>query len=163
MNQFNGKVNIRGPNIATQFSMMDRIPINTNTNYQNVLAGNIERSKLSDNYFSKNNIELIQNSIRKGVYDKSNQRILIDKQSEDQLVLVMRSMYLQYSKNLDTNIPKQIEELNNHVLNYCIPSVYNEAVSYLKYKEDASSMHKPIQHPIYSNKTNKTLEQRFGF
>jgi len=161
MNQYNGKVNIMGPNIATQFSMMDRIPINTNTNYQNVLVGNFERSKLSDSYFSKNNIELIQNSIRKGVYDKSNQRILIDKQSEDQVVLVMRSMYLQYSKNLDINIPKQIEELNSHVLNYCIPSVYNEAVSYLKYKEDASSMHKPMQHPIYSNKTNKTLEQKF--
>ena len=143
--------------------MMDRIPINTNTNYQNVLAGNFERSILSNSYFSKNNIELIQNSIRKGVYDKSNQRILIDKQSEDQLILVMRSMYLQYSKNLDTNIPKQVEELNSHVLNYCIASVYNEAVSYLKYKEDASVMHRPMQHPIYSNKTNKTLEQRFGF
>ena len=163
MNQYNGKVNIMGPNIAAQFSMMDKIPINTNTNYQNVLAGNFERSQLSTNYFSKNNIDLIQNSIRKGVYDKSNRRILIDKQAEDQVVLVMRSMYLQYSKNLDTNIENQIAELNNHVLNYCIPSVYNEAVSYLKYKEDSSSMHNPIQHPIYSNKTNKTLEQKFGF
>ena len=163
MNQYNGKINIMGPNIATQFSMMDRIPINTNTNYQNVLVGTFERSQLSEKYFSKNNIELIQNSIRKGVYDKSNQRILIDKQQEDQIVLVMRSMYLQYSKNLDINISKQIEELNTHVLNYCITSVYNEAVSYLNYKEDASSMHKPMQHPIYSNKTNKTLEQRFGF
>jgi len=163
MNQYNGKVNIMGPNIAAQFSMMDKIPINTNTNYQNVLAGTFERSQLSTSFFSKNNIDLIQNSIRKGVYDKSNQRILIDKQAEDQVVLVMRSMYLQYSKNLDTNIGKQIEELNNHVLNYCIPSVYNEAVSYLKYKEDSSSMHRPIQHPIYSNKTNKTLEQKFGF
>ena len=163
MDRYNGKVNIMGPNIATQFSMMDRIPINTNTNYQNVLVGTFERSQLSEKYFSKNNIDLIQNSIRKGVYDKSNQRILIDKQPEDQIVLVMRSMYLQYSKNLDINISKQIEELNNHVLNYCITSVYNEAVAYLKYKEDASSMHKPMQHPIYSNKTNKTLEQKFGF
>jgi hypothetical protein len=163
MDRYNGKVNIMGPNIATQFSMMDRIPINTNTNYQNVLVGTFERSQLSEKYFSKNNIDLIQNSIRKGVYDKSKQRILIDKQPEDQIVLVMRSMYLQYSKNLDINISKQIEELNNHVLNYCITSVYNEAVAYLKYKEDASSMHKPMQHPIYSNKTNKTLEQKFGF
>ena len=163
MDQYNGKVNIMGPNIATQFSMMDRIPINTNTNYQTVLVGTFERSQLSEKYFSKNNIDLIQNSIRKGVYDKSKQRILIDKQPEDQIVLVMRSMYLQYSKNLDINISKQIEELNNHVLNYCITSVYNEAVAYLKYKEDASSMHKPMQHPIYSNKTNKTLEQKFGF
>ena len=59
MNQYNGKVNIMGPNIAAQFSMMDKIPINTNTNYQNVLAGNFERSQLSTNYFSKNNIDLI--------------------------------------------------------------------------------------------------------
>ena len=80
-------------------------------------------------------------------------------QKIDTFYFLMGSSY----KNLDINISKQIEELNNHVLNYCITSVYNEAVAYLKYKEDASSMHKPMQHPIYSNKTNKTLEQKFGF
>ena len=75
----------------------------------------------------------------------------------------MRSMYLQYSKNLDTNIAQQIEQLNAHVLQYCINNIFNEAVAYLKYKEDASTMHRPMQHPIYSNKTNKTLEQKPWF
>ena len=42
-------------------------------------------------------------------------------------------------------------------------NVFNEAVAYLKYKEDASTMHRPMQHPIYSNKTNKTLEQKAWF
>jgi hypothetical protein len=75
----------------------------------------------------------------------------------------MRAMYLQHSKNLETNISQQIVELNDFVLNYCIVHVFNEAVAYLKYKEDASTMHRPIQHPIYSNKTNKTLEQKPWF
>ena len=159
----NGKINIMGPNISAKFSMMDKIPINTNTNYQNVLTGNLERSRLSDAYFSRQNIQIIQNSIRKGVYDKSQSKILVDNQPEDQIVTVMRAMYLQHSKNLEINIPRQIEELNNLVSNYCITSVFNEAVAYLKYKEDASTMHRPMQHPIYSNKTNKTLEQKSWF
>ena len=159
----NGKIDIMGPNISAKFSMMDKIPINTNTNYQNVLTGNSERSKLSDTYFSMQNIQIIQNGIRKGVYDKSQSRILVDNQPEDQIITVMRAMYLQYSKNLEINIPQQIQELNNFVLSYCINHVFNEAVAYLKYKEDASTMHRPMQHPIYSNKTNKTLEQKAWF
>jgi len=162
-NNYNGKVNIMGPNLSTKFSMMDKIPINTNTNYQNVLTGNFERSRLSDAFFSQANIQIIQNGIRKGVYDKSNQKIIVDNQPQDSVVTVMRSIYLQNSKNLDTNISGQIQELNTLVLNYCINNVYNEAVSYLKYKEDSSTMHMPMTAPIYSNKTNKTLEQKPWF
>jgi hypothetical protein len=69
-------------------------------------------------------------------------------------------MYLQYSKNLDTKLNEQVNELNTYVLNFCIPKVYSEAVAYLKYKQDASTMHMPMSAPIYSSKTNKTLEQK---
>lgn len=162
-NSANGKVNILGPNISTKFSMMDKIPINTNTNYQNVLTGNFERTQLSDTYFSLQNIQIVQNAIKKGVYDKSNQKILVDNQPQDQIVTVMRSMYLQNSKNLDTNIRGQIEELNSYVVNYCVNNIYSEAVAYLKYKHDASTMHMPMNAPLYSNKTNKTLEQKPWF
>jgi len=162
-NSANGKVNILGPNISAKFSMMDKIPINTNTNYQNVLTGNFERTRLSDTYFSLQNIQIVQNAIKKGVYDKSNQKILVDNQPQDQIVTVMRSMYLQNSKNLDTNIRGQIEELNSYVVNYCVNNIYSEAVAYLKYKHDASTMHMPMNAPLYSNKTNKTLEHKPWF
>ena len=163
MNNQNGRVNIMGPNLTTKFSMMDKIPINTNTNYQNVLTGNFERSRLSDAFFSQQNIQIIQNSLRKGVHDKSGGTILIDNQPQDSIVSIMRSMYLQHSKNLETNIPGQIQELNNYVLNYAINNVYSEAVAYIKYRQDASTMHVPMSAPIYSNKTNKTLEQKPWF
>ena len=162
-NTANGRVNIMGPNVSTKFSMMDKIPLTTKTDYSNVLTGTFERTRLSDAYFSQKNIQIIQNALRKGVYDRSNESILIDEQPKDQIVTVMRSMYFQHSKNLDNNIPKQINELNNYVLNFCIKSVFDEAVAYLKYKEDTSKMHVPMAAPLYSNKTNKTLELKPWF
>jgi hypothetical protein len=163
MNGVNGRVNITGPNLNAKFNMMDKIPVNTTSNYLDSLTGNFERSRLSDAFFSQNNIILLQNAIRKGVYDKSQQKILIDNQSPDKIVTVMRSMYLQNSKNLEANIPHQINELNNIVLNYCINNIYSEVVAYLKYKRDASTLQVPMAAPIYSSKTNKTLEQKPWF
>ena len=160
---FNGKINIMGPNISTKFSMMDKIPINTNTDYLNSLTGIFERSQLSDAYFSRQNIKTIQMKLKQGVYQKSNGNLVIDDQSEEVIVSIMRNMYLEHSKNLNTNIAQQVEELNNYVLKYCIPHVYNEAIAYLKYKEDSSKMHMPMQGPIYSSKTNKTLEMKSWF
>jgi hypothetical protein len=161
MNNFtNGKVNIMGPNVSTKFSMMDKIPLTTKTDYSNVLTGTFERTRLSDAYFSQDNIQIIQNALKKGVYDKSNQTILIDEQPQDELVSIMRSMFYQHSKNLDNNIPQQIQELNNHVINFSVNTLFNEAVAYLKYKEDSSKMHVPMSRPLYSNKTDKTLQQK---
>ena len=162
-NPNNGKVDITGPNLATKFNMMDKIPINTNRSYVNSLTGNFERTRLSDAYFSQQNIQIIQNGLRNGVYLKSNGQIKVDNQPTDSLVTIMRSMFLQHSKNLETNIPQQIQELNKYVLDYAIQNVYSEAVAYLKYKHDASTMHVPMNAPIYSNKTNKTLEQKPWF
>lgn len=162
-NSANGRVNIMGPNVSTKFSMMDKIPLTTKTDYTNVLTGTFERTRLSDAYFSQNNIQIIQNALRKGVYDRSNQKILVDQQPQDQIVSVMRSMFYQHSKNLDNNISQQIQELNNYVINFCVNQVFNEAVAYLKYKEDSSKMHVPMSAPLYSNKTDKTLELKPWF
>ena len=156
----NGRVNIMGPNVSTKFSMMDKIPLTTKTDYSNVLTGTFERTCLSDTYFSQDNIQIIQNGLRKGVYDRSNQKILVDQQPQDQVVSVMRSMFYQHSKNLDDNIPQQIQELNSYVIDFCVKHVFNEAVAYLKYKEDSSKMHVPMSRPLYSNKTDKTLETK---
>ena len=163
MNHSNGRIDITGPNITTKFSMIDKIPVNTNTNYLNCIPGNIERSSLTDVYFSLDNIQSLQDGIRKGVYDKSNGEIVVDNQSQDSIITVMRVMYLQYSKNLDSDITSQIETLNNLVLDFCIKNVYSEAVAYLNYKRDASKMYTPMSAPIYSSKTNKTLYQKNFF
>ena len=50
-------------------------------------------------------------SIIKRVYNQTNH--VISRQSDMNLQIIMRSIYLQYGKNLPTGIPEQVQELNN--------------------------------------------------
>lgn len=161
-NIYNGRVNLSGPNIEDRFKMTDRIPVNNKT-YENQLIGIFEKNTLSITYFSLDNINIIQDMVRKGVYDKSNGQLTIERQNNDTIVQIMRAYFLQYSKNLDYNIREQISQLNNMVINYCIEWIYNEAISYIKYRHDISTLKNPINHPVLSSKTDKTLELKPWF
>ena len=104
---------------------------------------------------SKENIEIIQNGIRAGVYNLSKGSYIIAPQSEDNIKIIMRSVYLDNCSNLPNNITNQIQELNDIVLEYCIPKVYGEAKGYLTYLHDVSNLAIPIQRPTSSAyKTN---------
>jgi hypothetical protein len=76
---------------------MDRIPINTNNNYQNVLVGTFERSQLSEKYFSKNNIDLIQNSTeanRNKLYDILKELFLVKMVDDEKSYTINPSLTL---------------------------------------------------------------------
>ncbi len=154
MNQFNGRVNILQPNTNTLFNMYDKIPAKVTTDYRNPTTGIFEKTPLIDKYFSKNNIQSIQNGIIQGVYQKSNHKFKIGYQDEDTLKIIMRSIYLQYSVNRPDNINEQINSLNSRVLDYCIEQVYVDAQTYVQYLHDVSTLQVPIEHPIlaYDNK-----------
>ena len=159
----NGRVDILGPNTDLRFSMTDRIPINEASSFRDAMTGNWNNTALSDAFFSAQNIKMIQNGIRAGVYKKSNGNYIIGEQSYDELKIVMRSIFLQNSKNLAINIPQQIEELNNLVLKYTIHQVYGEAEGYMKYKTDASTLVVPLAMPVLSYSNDKQLELKKWF
>jgi hypothetical protein len=153
----NGRVDILGPDLPTLFAMSDRIPINKCTSFRDAMAGNWYDTQLSAAFFSKENIIILQNGIRAGVYKKSNGQYLVGLQSCDELKIVMRGVFLQNSKNLPSNISQQISALNAIVLDYCIKQVYGEAEGYMKYKRDASTLVVPMSNPILSKINDKQL------
>ena len=157
----NGRVNILGHNPADRFLLYEKPKEYKATAYKNALVGNFQATMLSKAFFSAENIEILQNSIVAGVFDKSNNRFRIGYQDEDTLKTIMRAMFLQYSKNLDTNIRAQIIELNKYVTDYSVPQVYNEAVGYLKYKQDVSKLANPIDLPISSYHSNTLIMKPF--
>lgn len=150
----NGRINIMTP--PNQLALYDTPP-EMATSYSDALNGNWESSPLSKAFFSKENINIIQNGIRAGVYQMSNQQYVISTQSYDELKIIMRAIFLQHSVNLATNLNQQIYELNKKVLSYCIPRVYGEAKGYMKYVYDASTLAVPMSRPLSSNK-EKVLE-----
>lgn len=159
----NGRVNILEQPTTNIFSLYDKIPINeTTSEYKDALKGTFEKSPLSKAYFSKNNIELLQKSIMGEVYNQSGGRYQIGYQNEDTLKIIMRSIYLQHSSNLATNIRQQISGLNSKVLEYCVPQICGEAAAYIKYKNDISTLSVPLNRPV-STYSNNILELKKFF
>lgn len=164
MNNFNGRVNIiQPPNTNQLFQMYDRIPAKQCTTYRNATAGVFEPTPLIDQFFSKENIETIQSGIIRGVYERSNGRYQIGAQDCNSLKIIMRSVYLQNSVNISTQIPEQIAALNKMVLDYSINQVYGEVQGYMKYLYDASTLYTPMEHPVLSYTNDKQLEWKGWF
>lgn len=165
----NGRVNILGNTQNNNNYIIEKKPINNNyykncpnfTSYKDALNGNLENTPLSIAFFSSKNIEIIQNAIKKGVYQKSNK--LIDTQDEMEIKIIMRSIFLQGCINTSQSLTRQIEALNMLVIKYCVTNIYNTLISYYKYREDASIMALPHDNPILSNMKNKTLELKPWF
>lgn len=156
--QNNGRVNIISPDTNVLFAMKDKISAGgENTDFRQAMTGNWYDTKLSDAFFSGQNIQAIQNGLRSGVYNRSNGQYLIGEQNTDELKIIMRSVFLQYSRNDPSNIPGQIAALNKLVLDYAIGQVYGEAEGYMKYRHDASNMYQPIAHPVMSTVNDKQL------
>ena len=153
----NGRVNImQPPDLKELFSMYKRVPVADNQLLrENVLSGIWQDTPMSQAYFSRANQQILQNGIRYGVYLRSNQQYIVAPVDEDELMIVMRSVYLQHSANLPTNIPEQIEQLNQMVLDYCIENVYSAAQGQLGYIRDASTLVEPIALPVLSSHTDK--------
>jgi hypothetical protein len=159
----NGRVDIKTPNTSKLFSMYDKIPANQCTSFRNPTEGLWDQTYLSEAFFSQQNIQILQNGIRSGVYEKSNGQYVIGPQDCDVLKIVMRSVYLQYAANQINNIPQQVEELNKIVLNYCVQQVYGEAQGYMKYIDDVSTLVVPIAHPVMADNTDRQLELKSWF
>lgn len=161
----NGRVDIENKDNAKNnvFALYDRIPVNQKASaYTDALTGNWNDSPLSVNFFSKENVENNQNSIRAEVYRLTNK--VICKQNEDVLKVIMRGIYLQHTINKPTQIAQQICALNKMVVDYAVPKIVGELDGYLKYCKDASEMYKPIDRPqAFSTKGDKVSKLKNFF
>ena len=115
--------------------------------FQDSISTLHELSQLSKNYFSKNNIDKIQNLIINEVRILSNNEYNIGRQSDTQLQIIMRSIYLTHSKHLKTNINQQINELNKIVVDEAVKEIIPHIKQYLGYIKDISSPRNFMTHP----------------
>ena len=156
-NKSNGRINIQSPHKLNQFDLYDKTVIKA-TSYDDATQGIFYDTLLSKAYFSATNVQIIQNGIRAGVFKASKKQFVINEQNVDTIKIIMRSIFLQHALNSPDKIKEQIEKLNNLVLEYAIPKVYGEAVGYINYRKDASTIQTPLAPPIMSKINDKQLE-----
>jgi hypothetical protein len=167
MEKYNGRINLMDlPDKDTLFNMFEKVAIkNKSTEYRNPVVGILEDNMLEKVFFSSGNIQILQNGLRAGVYNMSkDKKIILPPQNIDHLKIIMRSMYLQYAEHRhDTSVTKQVEDLNKIVLDYVVPMLYGEAMGYMKYLEDQSTLVRPLALPNLIDRDYKQLEMKPWF
>jgi len=148
----NGRVNLSAPPGAGGAVNVPGFSHRTSTEKTfatDAMRGNWEVNALSKTFFSRENTQVIQNAIRKAVYEKSgNKQYVIGDQSVDELTIIMRSIYLQYCQNLPHDIPGQIADLNEKVLNWSVPHILSAVDHYQYYLNDISHMPVPLARSV---------------
>lgn len=119
------------------------------------------KTPLNDLFFSKKNIDALQLGIRNLVADRTNNEFIIGNQSEVELQIIMRAIYLSHAKHLPYDIIGQVRTLNAKVLDYCVPRILEEIRMYNYYKNDVSKLPMPLDRGEFSSaKGTRFLEQR---
>ena len=110
-------------------------------NYQdtsvNIISNIVVPNGLSRTFFSNDNVERLQRQIVNEVFKKSQKQI--GRQSYQEIQIIMKSIYLQYGKNLNTDIEGQVLTLNKYVIDECVRIIVPNILQYNKYIEDITS------------------------
>lgn len=132
------------------------------TEYRGTLK-NIDCSEVSELFFSKRNVDAVQDAIRYRVWVDTQRRHLIGRQSEEELHMIMRALYLQYGNNDPYDITHQVRVLNTRVLDYCVPTIVSEIDMYMQYRQDIQQLPIPLERGEYAtNKGSRVLEMWNG-
>lgn len=116
-------------------------------------------NNLSSIFFSETNVNALQDAIRYQVYLKSCKKHIISRQSDVELRVVMKSVYLTEARHGQYNILEEIKRINGIVLNYCVNKILQEINIYITYKNDITRLPTPIPRGEFSSaKGTRTLE-----
>ena len=147
----NGRVNFgrAGVTPVSQLPGFDYRTTTVQSEADDAIRGNVTATPLNQTFFSPANVQIVQNKLRRDVYDRSGGEFLIDNQSVEELLTVMRAMYLQYGKNQPTRIREQIEELNQIVSDWAVPKIVAECSMHKTYLHDIQNLPVPLQQPVF--------------
>ena len=129
------------------------------SSYQHSILEGIQTDNLlNQTFFSKANMNIIQNELRFNVHRQTGH--FIGKQDETNLVIIMRAIFFQQAKNLPNDIAQQVEELNGKVVESIFPNVLSNIKQYKDYLVNKETIPEPISRSInVSNKGTKQLRR----
>ena len=129
------------------------------------ITGISEKTIMSDLFLSEQNINLIQlqtiNIINK------NYNYKISKQSKNELIIIMRSIYLNNATNnyfTENDLKNELKKLNSIVINYCVDNIIKNINSHLLYLKKINNNRDVIDLPTNTNsKGDKQLQLKSFF
>lgn len=127
-------------------------------------------------FFSEKNVRNIQNLLKMNVHSQIG--YIIDDQSITELMIVMRSIFLEYNRHpklITPDLPKdeletllkkytdEVSRLNKLVVDAILPKLVSQIQQYISYLKDASEqpyyMDKPVNESVQGQKEYRSVTQ----
>lgn len=118
------------------------------TNRRDLVGHQHSGTPLNTIFFSEANLDKIQDGIRDQVYMMSGNKFKIDRQSDDEVKIIMRSYYLSYAKHNPLTMTQDLADLNGRVIGYASAKVYSEVDFHMFYLKDLEQFALPIANPM---------------
>ena len=133
-------------------------PIIFNNRRSYSLKGIIQETPLSNLFFSDLNVRALQMTIRYRIFEKKNEKIGF--QSENELFVIMRSIYLQPPDKViaSNKMLENLQILNEKVVEYSVTNVGDQLDQYRGYLTKISSAPTPMEHPRSANTDSYTYD-----
>jgi hypothetical protein len=110
-------------------------------------------------FFSQSNMANLQQKIHNAVLAMSRGEYNLSPQSEADLMLIMRSYYLQYAQNNPSDVATELDQLNQRVVGFAANRIMVEVVAYKRFRKDILDFPEPIARPmdmhIYGTRTGE--------
>jgi hypothetical protein len=119
----------------------------------------MENGPVSLLFFSDENMARIQRQIKREIYRLSNGTFKMEvEQDEQDLLLAMRYIFVEYSKNIESHVVRQVKILNRQLLDYIIPDIMTNIKQHYGYLKEISQPIRPLDQPLNVNsKGRRTL------
>ena len=144
--------------------MIDQQNVPDDYVYWDIIKTFQERNPLMDFFFSKKNLDHLQRLIQSMVAYQSNDLYHISRQNDQELLTVMRSIYIKtptnpYATGHDFN--RDLCTLNKNVLDWVVPHVLVNIQQYLGYVQDQGNNYRPIARSEFMSSTGNRINRGF--
>lgn len=132
--------------------------------YLDIIKTIHERNAIIDIFFSKRNLDHLQKLIIAMVKHQSEGQYNISRQSDQELLTVMRSIYITTPCNPfgdQTSLRNDICNMNKNVLDWVVPRILVKVQQYLGYVRDQSNNAMPHKRPEFMSGTGNRINRGF--
>ena len=158
----NGRVPDAGVISNVQVVNQDE-PVIRVDNQETSVKGILDENPVSNLFFSNENIEAIQQTVRYRVWQQTEYKV--DRQSLQELYIIMRSIMLQHAnfQVSSANLIEEIKALNALVVDYVVGEVGSNVQQYDRYIQDLHTLPDPFDRPLYSGGSNNNTYDLSNF
>ncbi len=135
---------------------------NCNSIANDIVKNIHETNPLAQAFFSKLNIDHLQELIPKIILERSKGQWKISRQSDNELLIVMRSIYLQKAEHLPGQVLAEVGELNKQVLLDVVPRIATKVEQHLGYQRDRGSTYDPFTRGEISSQAGTKTTRGFS-